>query len=101
MKRLSSTEKALRAAQRVVDPMTGDLLDAPPNFDPHMLPHVDWPVSPMVERAINIAISEAIETSGSLRDAFDRVRTTLEGYGIVLSNDDLESWINGRRSGSR
>ena len=101
MKRLSSTEKALRAAQRVADPMTGTILETPPNFDPQMLPHVDWPVSPTVQRAINVAISEAIETSGSLRDAFDCVRTTLEGYGIVLSNDDLESWIKGRRSGSR
>ena len=101
MKRLSSTESALREAHRIADPMTGTILDAPPSFDPQMLPHVDWPVSPKVQRAVSIAVSEALDTSLSLRDAFERVRSTLEGYGIVLPNDDLESWITQRRSGSR
>lgn len=97
MKKLSGTEAALRAARRVADPMTGEILESPPNFDPHLLPHVDWPVSPMVERAISVAISEAMDTSLSLRDAFDRVRATLAAYGIDLKSDDIEALITQRR----
>ncbi|RIK45347.1 MAG: hypothetical protein DCC58_06685 [Chloroflexi bacterium] len=97
MKKLSGMEAALRAARRVADPMTGEILESPPNFDPHLLPHVDWPVSPMVERAISIAISEAMDTSLSLRDAFERVRTTLAAYGIDLKSDDIEALITQRR----
>jgi hypothetical protein len=66
-----------------------------------MLPHVDWPVSPMVQRAVSVAVSEALDARLSVRDTFDRVRATLEDYGIVLTTDDLETWITGRRSSSR
>lgn len=98
MKKLSSMEAALRAARRVADPMTGEILQTPPNFDPQLLPHADWPVSPMVQRAIGIAISEALDARLSIRETIDRVRATLEAYGIILSQDDLEAFISGRRS---
>jgi hypothetical protein len=101
VKRLTSTESVLREAHRFADPMTGKLLEAPPRFDPQMLPHADWPVSPMVERAISLAISEAIDARLSLRDSFERVRAALEGYGMVLSTDEIEFCIRRRSTNSR
>jgi len=68
--------------------MTGSVLEHAPNFDPSMLPHVDWPISPTVERAIHGVISEAIDARLSLRDAYASVRAALEQYGIVLPAEE-------------
>jgi hypothetical protein len=64
-----------------------------------MLPHVDWPVSPMVQRAVSAAVSEAIDAGLSLRDTFERVRSALEGCGIILSQDDIKTCIGAHSLG--
>ncbi len=91
MKRIGTIDDALRQAQRARDPMSGRILEAPPNFDPSLLPHPNWPVSPMVQHAITTTVNDAIATNLTLRDAAQRVLAVLESFGIVMSPDDLEA----------
>jgi hypothetical protein len=93
MKRLANTTAVLREAGRGIDPMTGSVLDAIPNFDPQLLPHADWPISPRLQRAISGCVSDAIHRSLSLRETVDIVRRTLEGYSIRMTDDDVHACI--------
>ena len=88
MNRFTSVEDALRDAHRAVDPVTGSLRHAPPNFDPRVLEHVDWSISASVERIVQRLIAEVVGAGASIHDACVRVCTAIEKHPIVAPRDD-------------
>lgn len=97
MKRLRGAETILRQANRIVDPLSGRLLDAPKGFDPRLLPDPGTPIAPWVEQIIVMTVNEAIALNLPLVDALQRLTETLEKSGIVLTVDDLQ-WLVGSGS---
>ena len=89
MKRFATTTTLLRQANRVSDPITGRVLDTVPAFDPALLPRLDWPVAPAVQRAVANVVSEAIALQLSFSDATANVARVLGTFGIQLAPDEL------------
>jgi hypothetical protein len=81
----------MRQADRIVDPLTGKLLDERPGFDPRLLPSAETPIAPWVEQLIVQTVNDAIALNLPLIDAMERVVGALESFGVVLSVDDLRS----------
>ena len=97
MKRLSGIDMILKQANRALDPLSGRLLERPPGFDPRLLPDPTTPIAPWVEQLIVATVSEAIALNLPLLDALERLATSLEQSGIILSVDDLQ-WLLGSGS---
>jgi hypothetical protein len=90
MKRFETLTTLLRQADRVADPLTGRVLDSVPNFDPALLPHLDWPVSPALQRAVAQTVTEAIALQLSFSEATAGVTRVLSSFGIQLARG--RSW---------
>jgi len=94
VKRLTGLETILQQARRGLDPLSGRLLERPPGFDPRLLPDPTTPIAPWVEQLIVTTVNEAIALNLPLFDALERLTTTLEQSGIILTVDDLQ-WLLG------
>ena len=94
MKRLTGLETILQQANRAIDPLSGRFLERRPGFDPRLLPDPTTPIAPWVEQLIVATVNEAIALNLPLVDALERLTTTLEQGGIVLSVDDLHWLLN-------
>ena len=89
MKRIVTTTTLLRQAKRVADPLTGRVLEHVPGFDPALLPHLDWPISPALQRAVAQVVSDAIALQLSFADATAGVARVLGAFGIQLGPEEL------------
>ena len=100
MKRIETTTTLLRQAKRVADPMTGRVLEQVPDFDPGLLPHLDWPISPTLQRAVAQVVSEAIALQLSFTEATAGVARVLSAFGIQLAPEDLLAAVRCNTLGS-
>jgi hypothetical protein len=98
VKRINSIDMILRQSNRVVDPLSGRLLEHQPGFDLRLLPDTTTPIAPWVEQLIVTTVNEAIAMNLPLLDALERLTASLERSGIILSVDDLQ-WLLGSGSG--
>lgn len=98
VKRINDINMMLRQANRAVDPLSGRLMERPPGFDLRLLPDSTTPIAPWVEQLIVTTVNEAITLNLPLLDALERLTTSLERGGIILSVDDLQ-WLLGASSG--
>lgn len=98
MKRLSGIDTILQQANRALDPLSGRLLERSPGFDLRLLPDPTTPIAPWVEQLIVTTVNEAITLNLPLLDALERLTSSLERSGIILSVDDLQ-WLLGSGSG--
>ena len=98
MKRITGLESIMQQANRAVDPLSGRILERPPGFDLRLLPDPTTPIAPWVEQLIVATVNDAIALNLPLVDALERMTTSLERSGIILSVDDLQ-WLLGMGSG--
>lgn len=98
MKRLTGLETILHQANRAFDPLSKRLLEKRPGFDTRLLPDPTSPIAPWVEQLIVTTVNEAIALNLPLMDALERLTSSLEQSGIILSVDDLQ-WLLGPGSG--
>jgi hypothetical protein len=94
VKRLTGIDTILHQARRGLDPLSGRLLERPPGFDPRLLPDPTSPIAPWVEQLIVTTVNDAIALNLPLHDALERLTSSLEQSGIILTVDDLQ-WLLG------
>jgi hypothetical protein len=92
MKRMNTINELYRQGRRVQDPLTGQAIDLP-EFDPRLLPSLDWPISPAVQRAIHEAVTEALTAGRSLSEACGVVAGILRQFGIPFGDDEMQLWV--------
>ena len=100
MKRLDTPITILRQANRAADPLTGRILDSESGFDQSLLPRLDWPVSPALQRAVTGAVNEAIALHLSFADATAGVARALGAFGIQLAPDELLAVVRSNALGA-
>jgi hypothetical protein len=89
VKRLSTIEHTVRRAGRTINPMDGAIVSAPPAFDPALIPHAGWPISPLLLQMLDMAVTEAIAAGLTVCDGVERMVQVLADFGIFLSSDEL------------